>query len=223
MGTNYTAVAVVVVVVLVLILFVLFYLIVMLKRDNQNLLMACSHWERLATTDPLTGAKSRLLLMDYLEREIEYVKRTRDEQASLVMCIDLNDFKQVNDRYGHEMGDLALQALVKIVKMVIRKSDDIFRLGGDEFVVFARVNGKMGAMQLMEKIKTAIRLVVVEGREHSITLSASVGGTFIVRTEGSPQELISRADNALYLSKEQKHKGASYVLYEYGEQPIHVT
>ena len=72
-----------------------------LVRQNHQLEMACEHWEKLATIDPLTGAKSRLLLMDHLEREMRYVQRTKDEESSLVLYIDLNDFKQINDQDGH--------------------------------------------------------------------------------------------------------------------------
>lgn len=198
--------------------------IMTLKKQNTQLEKACDRWEKLATIDPLTGAKSRLLLFDYLDREIEFVKRTKDEESSLVLYLDLNDFKMVNDRYGHEAGDLVLITLVKTVKLVIRKSDDIFRLGGDEFIVFAKVNSTSGALQLMRKIRAALELVTVESQEkNSISFSASVGGTFIVMTEGSPKELIERADNALYLSKGKKHKEASYVFYQYGEKPVLLT
>ncbi len=148
--------------------------------------------------DPLTQAFNRTTLEHDLGLEVE--RSARYNTPFVVVMIDIDHFKQVNDRYGHAAGDQVLKGMSCYVKQQIRNSDSLYRYGGEEFMLLLRNTTLQRARQRLEKLLDHFR-----GREWSevevglqITLSAGVASW----TSGeSVQSLIEQADQALYLSK----------------------
>jgi diguanylate cyclase (GGDEF)-like protein/PAS domain S-box-containing protein len=156
----------------------------------------------LSEKDPLTAIYNRRKLFELLGLEVEQAKRY-GRPLSLIM-LDLDHFKEVNDRYGHNAGDLALKKTTNIVENVIRKVDIFARYGGEEFVILLPETNLGGAAALAEKIRTAVE-------RHSypavgkITLSAGVAE---LSGKNSGAALIKKADEALYAAK---HRGRNRV------------
>ncbi|MDY0049062.1 MAG: diguanylate cyclase [Thauera propionica] len=155
----------------------------------------------LAHHDPLTGLPNRVLLQDRLERALASAQRNG---ASLAMLfIDLDGFKPVNDRYGHDTGDALLQAVAKRLNGTLRHSDTAARIGGDEFVVLLPVLADAGDAGLIAgKLRTAIASPFeIDG--HRITISASIGLALYPRNGDTAAELMRTADGAMYAEKRQ--------------------
>jgi len=152
-----------------------------------------------AIRDPLTGLYNRRHLMEILEQE---VRRAREEEYSFVVLVaDLNNFKRINDRYGHPFGDEVLKEVADIFRKTLRESDLIFRYGGDEFVLlFPEVDGS--ALEVAQKVKEAVARWVEERGLDSLEIGISLGMA-VWRPEAplSPEELLRRADRDLYRSK----------------------
>ncbi len=124
---------------------------------------------------------------------------SRDVPVSLLV-IDLNDFKRINDTYGHVVGDEVLRAVATAIRAVARADDVVARLGGDEFVVLARGADAENGRLLAERVTAAIAGLSVGSRQGAITLRAAVG----VSTAGSGHDLstlMAAADAAMYDAK----------------------
>jgi diguanylate cyclase (GGDEF)-like protein/PAS domain S-box-containing protein len=157
--------------------------------------------QELATRDPLTGIYNRRYLDAVLSRELARSKRERKQLA--IMMLDLDHFKRVNDQYGHAAGDEVLKALAGLLKKGARESDLIFRYGGEEFVA---VMPNMSADQALERVESWRKQlekmsIVFADFEISITLSAGIA-VFPDHGE-SPSQLLARADEMLYKSKQE--------------------
>ena len=154
----------------------------------------------LANTDALTGANNRRSFLEVSEKEI---KRARRHLHPLgLMLIDVDDFKPINDRYGHAAGDAALKALVKVCERTLRSDDMLGRLGGDEFAVLLPETDLNTALQVAERLSDEISRTVVEGVEGSIYLSLSIGVAALdLRDDMDLNRLMERADSAMYRAK----------------------
>lgn len=156
----------------------------------------------LATHDPLTGLPNRLLLNERLRQEILRFKRTGTGFA--LFCLDLDDFKPVNDSCGHGMGDTVLRATAARLRAAVREEDMVARVGGDEFVII-----QTNAFSPPESaIRLAERLIDTVSRPHQVSvLSLTVGVSIGVATVGDPSAaldadaLLEAADQALYQAK----------------------
>ncbi|AMO37981.1 hypothetical protein AC731_014180 [Thauera humireducens] len=155
----------------------------------------------LAHHDPLTGLPNRVLLQDRLERALASAQRNGTSLAMLF--IDLDGFKPVNDRYGHDTGDALLQAVAKRLRGTLRHSDTAARIGGDEFVVLLPVLAEtQDAGLIAAKLRTAIASPFeIDG--HRITISASIGLALYPRDGDTASELMRTADGAMYADKRQ--------------------
>jgi diguanylate cyclase (GGDEF)-like protein/PAS domain S-box-containing protein len=154
--------------------------------------------EKRAAFDALTGAHNRASIMDALTRELD----TSDETG--VIYLDLDRFKSVNDTFGHAAGDEVLVDVAERVKAAMRSSDDLGRLGGDEFLILLRgVPNLEEAMSAAQRISDSVRGTcgVLGG---SVELCASVGVAFVEDPTLTAEELVKRADAAMYRSKEQR-------------------
>jgi len=163
----------------------------------------------LALTDPLTGLPNRALLGDRISQAI--VAAGRQGQALAVLHLDLDDFKPVNDAYGHRAGDAALVAVADRVHGAVRRSDTVARVGGDEFVVvLAQITRNTDAMLVAEKIIEMVRQPI-DAQGHPVTLSASVGIAIYPQDGSDVATLVSRADQAMYRAKQAgKNRAAQY-------------
>lgn len=163
----------------------------------------------LAHFDPLTGAANRLLFEDRLSESIKRVKRFK-EPISLIY-FDLDEFKPVNDTFGHDIGDELLKCFVNIVKSQIREIDTIARLGGDEFALILTNSDKASAENIAEKIIVALKCAS-EKNSNKIEIKSSLGAVTAdscTSEKLTPSLLLKKADEAVYKAK--KVKGTSLV------------
>jgi diguanylate cyclase (GGDEF)-like protein/PAS domain S-box-containing protein len=152
----------------------------------------------LAHHDPLTGLPNRLLFNDRLENAIELAGR--NGKRCLLLFLDLDGFKLINDTLGHAVGDQLLSQVGERLRNVLRSSDTIARVGGDEFVVLAGSTNPDYAVQLAKKILEQLRLpIMVAGQ--SISISGSLGIAVFPENGTDPQQLMRAADMAMYTAK----------------------
>ena len=164
--------------------------------------------EHEATHDPLTGLLNRRGMFDLLSQAIARVKRTRTSLA--LLFIDLDGFKQINDRYGHDAGDAVLREVAARLQASIRQTDTAVRLGGDEFTVILEnikhgiPDANMLAQKILETLQHPIQLDSV-----TATISASIGiSMHHPDDERSADQLVNAADSAMYTAK---HAGKNQV------------
>jgi diguanylate cyclase (GGDEF)-like protein len=163
--------------------------------------------QRAASEDSLTGVGNRRALDDSLRAlqadaaTVSQVSgQTQPTSPLSLLVVDLNDFKRINDTYGHLVGDEVLRAVAMAIRGVARADDVVARLGGDEFVVLARGADEEAGARLAERVTAAVDALAVGTRSGAITLSASVG----VATATSGAEaarLLAEADEAMYAVK----------------------
>jgi|GEM_PF-703225 len=156
--------------------------------------------QRLAHYDPLTRLPNRALLADRLEQAIARSRRSGEEFA--VAYLDLDGFKEVNDRLGHDAGDLLLIEIADRLRSVLRGEDTVARLGGDEFVLLLSNAGPPGEWRVAVERMLAriVEPVMLDGEP--ITVSASVGVTLFPDDDAPPELLLRHADQAMYLAKQ---------------------
>lgn len=153
-----------------------------------------------AMTDALTGLLNRYGLQRALAREHAEARRYNRPVACLM--IDLDNFKKVNDTHGHSAGDTALRQISTILTEAVRRSDTVFRYGGEEFLALLPETDLEGAAALAEKIREAASSRLFGDGEHVFSLTLSVGAATLCDGE-SGNDMIARADLALYHAKEQ--------------------
>ena len=155
----------------------------------------------LAYHDALTGLPNRLLLDDRLNQALAHARRAGSWAA--VLFFDLDEFKQINDRLGHLVGDRVLQVLADRLHRRIRDQDTVARHGGDEFVVVAGdLASPEDASHLAEQLSNAIRQPI-EMDGGSLQVTASIGVALFPGSGSSPESLIAEADQAMYRAKAQ--------------------
>ncbi|WP_219702910.1 diguanylate cyclase domain-containing protein [Marinomonas lutimaris] len=162
------------------------------KEMEAQLLYAAGH-------DDLTDLPNRTLLLDRLQASLTLAER---EQAGLsVLFIDIDGFKDINDGYGHAVGDLLLQQIAKRLGACVRKSDTVGRLGGDEFlIILNKVSNTESATLVAEKIRAMLaEAFVIEGS--SLLVSASIGVARYPENGKEPLDLVQSADHAMYQAK----------------------
>ncbi len=152
--------------------------------------------QRQATTDGLTGLHNRHFLQEQLR--LLHSLAQRHGQAFAVVAMDLDGLKQVNDTFGHEMGDLALRAFANTLKRTIRGSDVGVRTGGDEFLVLVPHGGLDEARVLAERVREAVELQGRAEPQTAITVSAGVAAW---RAGRSADQVLEAADAMLYAAK----------------------
>ncbi len=153
---------------------------------------------RLASTDELTGLANYRQFQESLEREFQRSRRTGE--AVSVLMMDLDDFKSINDAFGHKTGDQVLQTVAAAFTGSARQYDLIARYGGEEFAVILPGTGARGAVEMGERLRLLVRTVA--GRMNLERLSASVGAAvYPNRAITDAQALVREADAALYRAK----------------------
>ena len=170
------------------------------QKDKEKVL------EYQATHDNLTGLPNRLLLLDRIEHAI--TKVVRHKIVGGLIFIDLDNFKEVNDTLGHDVGDALLIMVAKKIKEVVRDEDTIARIGGDEFIVLIDNIGnnkdvaKTNISNLAIKIKDALNsITTIEG--HINVSTPSIGITLFNDSSVSVKDIIKQADTAMYVAKKQ--------------------
>jgi len=161
-------------------------------KELQDLLIEHAH------IDPLTGLPNRRALMDRLQMEWARLQRHRGE-LSLIMA-DIDDFKRVNDTYGHSVGDKVLQEVAQTIARQCRETDLPARYGGDEFAVVVPNQGISGAVHLAQRCRWEIERVNVPAKGTPLRPTASFGVADAVGVPGA-ELLLDHADQALYQAK----------------------
>ena len=152
--------------------------------------------EQMAKIDPLTGAENRRALEPELEIAIAGFRR--DGRPVSLALIDLDHFKKINDRHGHEVGDAVLQDFVRVVQASVRRTDRLFRYGGEEFVLLMPATDELGLELAMSHLRAQIR-AGLSARGEPVTVS--IGGA-ILRVGEDRDAWFTRADEALYRAKD---------------------
>jgi len=158
--------------------------------------------EALSTTDELTGLANRRGLDEFLKKTLAAARRHNEE--GVLVFIDLDDFKTINDGYGHDAGDAALKTVADFLSAEVRASDLVARIGGDEFVtVLARCPAAFAA-ERTGKLETALSRLRVRHGRRIIPVSASCGHA-ILSPDNSISEILERADRMMYEIKGGKN------------------
>ncbi len=161
--------------------------------------------QQMAWVDPLTQLANRRLILQHMEKTLSSAHRHKLYGA--VMVVDLDEFKPINDRYGHESGDAMLVEVAKRLRSITRKEDIIGRLGGDEFIVVMSDlnNNKQEALIRAEFIADRLIQMISQPLEfdgRKLQVSASIGIRFLdYEKQASIDELFNEADSAMYLAK----------------------
>ena len=152
----------------------------------------------LATSDVLTGIYNRRGFQDAAERALRNAQR--QQQPLAVVVADIDNFKAINDRHGHDAGDRALRHFATRLERLVRRGDLVGRIGGEEFALLLVNTRARNAVEVVERIRRDIAAMPVEGAS-SISMTASFGITDLRPGDISLAALMSRADRALYRSK----------------------
>jgi diguanylate cyclase (GGDEF)-like protein len=156
----------------------------------------------LAFHDHLTGVANRALLDDRLAVAIADAKRS-GELLGLIY-LDVDDFKPINDRHGHDCGDEVLRIIAKRLTHSVRETDTVARVGGDEFVVaLPRVGTGESLIETARKLSDAVSLPI-EATCASVSVTVSVGLTSFVPSEDDARSLMMKADLAMYDAKQYR-------------------
>jgi diguanylate cyclase (GGDEF)-like protein len=156
----------------------------------------------LSRRESLTGCFNRRAFYELFPREVERARRLG--QGVALVFLDLDHFKRVNDRHGHETGDRVLQQLATRMLGIIRETDLLFRWGGEEFVILLPHTATAEAPALAERIRAAVadRPFVTHDSYPAVSMTVSVGVAGAVGGKVDPDALLARADAACYRAKE---------------------
>lgn len=153
----------------------------------------------MVTEDELTGVFNRRYLNTSLQSEFE--RAIRYNQEMVLLMLDLDNFKLVNDTYGHPTGDIVLKELGKVLKDITRQSDIVCRYGGEEFTVILPNSDHQNGYHVAEKIRESFSQCTFAHENTSFSMTLSIGGASSHQTD-SPEQLLSFADQALYKAKQ---------------------
>lgn len=172
---------------------------VRLRLKVASLERELAHTRHLAYHDPLTGLPNRALLLDRLQQAI--LQAQRQDKAIGLLLLDLDGFKHLNDRLGHNAGDLILRVVAERLASCIRAGDTASRYGGDEFVILLpEIRGNDDVLTVAQKITASMSIPHYLGDE-TILVNASLGTAVVDGGRASCDELIGAADSAMYRVK----------------------
>lgn len=154
----------------------------------------------LAESDPLTGLANRARFSTELERALDHVQRGPEHQGAL-LYFDIDEFKTINDTFGHRAGDDVLLRAANTISKIVRADEMLARLGGDEFVVLAPGADRSGAQALAERIVNAVRGIAFDFSGHQLGLTISLGIALFPEHGDSSESIVSHADAAMYQAK----------------------
>lgn len=163
-----------------------------LQRQNELL-------EKLAVTDALTGVYNRKKLDDVLREQMALYRRHQRRFALLML--DIDHFKILNDSYGHLVGDIVLTTVASLLRRAVRSVDHVARYGGEEFVVVLVEATPQGALETAERIRALLAATEIDAGGTRVRVTASLGVTECVDEDRRAEDVLGRADSALYEAK----------------------
>ena len=156
--------------------------------------------EHQATTDELTGLINRRQFFNVLKMELSRARRFKHDLS--IAMIDIDNFKSINDHYGHIVGDYALKTLSDICRTIIRESDTLSRLGGDEFIMLFPETSAKEAVEITERVRLAVVDHPFSFEDPALlAMSVSIGITQVILEHDDVNNLMNRVDQALYSAK----------------------
>jgi diguanylate cyclase (GGDEF)-like protein len=169
-----------------------------LTDRNLRLQQANEVLNQLSITDGLTKLHNHRFFQDHLTREIKRVSRSHEPLS--ILLIDIDDFKQLNDRFGHAAGDELLTRMAPLLNTAVRETDLVARYGGEEFVILALNTDARGAWALAEKVRTAIAesSFILDDSLRPLRVTVSIG---VAQFRGNRKRFFQKADEALYRAK----------------------
>ena len=156
--------------------------------------------EHQATTDELTGLINRRQFFNVLKMELSRARRFNHDMS--IAMIDIDNFKSINDNYGHIVGDYALKTLSDICRTIIRESDTLGRLGGDEFIMLFPETSSKEALEITERVRLAVMNHPFSLENPALlAMSVSIGITQVIQEHDDVNDIMNRVDQALYSAK----------------------
>jgi len=180
----------------------------MLEQVTGELREANSQLERLALLDPLTGLLNRRGLQQVLSREVSQLRR--DGSELLVLLVDIDDFKRINDALGYAVGDVVLKEIARKLQVSLRATDEVARIGGDEFMMLFPQTRRAEGMRVAEKVRLALSGSPLTGPSGPLRVTASLGLLSVSQATPSIDELLSQAHVILTRSKRSGKNRVSY-------------
>ncbi|MGZ5374658.1 MAG: diguanylate cyclase domain-containing protein [Aeromicrobium sp.] len=181
------------------------YLVMAGARDDAR--AAAEIFRQIALHDPLTGLPNRQLLVDRIENAAQRARRS--ETSAAILFVDLDDFKSVNDAYGHDAGDELLVAIARRLSTLIRPSDTLARISGDEFVFLCEDLDSPDDVDLITNRIADALAVPFESSGSEIMITASVGVAYAGPGKRISTQLVSEADKAMYEAKRSRNGAES--------------
>ena len=157
--------------------------------------------EELAIKDSLTGLYNYRYLHTTLDQEI--LRAARFQHPFCLLMFDLDNFKRVNDTFGHLCGDAVLKKLGEIFQETVRGCDSVYRYGGEEFCLLMPETTREGAIPVIQRLLEAIRAARVSWQEHLVRITVSIGGAAYPDQGVEKTALLHHADQALYQAKKE--------------------
>ena len=158
--------------------------------------------QQLAFSDPITGLGNRQFLLDNLDELFAKEDMTEQDQQTVLVFIDLDDFKRVNDSLGHDMGDRLIKTAAHRLKVVVSDLDILVRLGGDEFAILHRVSSTQTLESWLDQLCSQFNRTVKLG-PHIISAFASIGVAFLPQDASDTNLALRNAELAMYKAKQQ--------------------
>jgi two-component system, cell cycle response regulator len=168
-----------------------------LKDANRRLV---AELDRMSRRDALTGLLNRRSLQDVLPQEV--ARSRRHGQPLGVAVFDLDHFKHINDTYGHQGGDVVLQAFAAVASETLREGDALYRYGGEEFVALLPNADAAGALSAARRVVAAVASTPVAVRDLRVRMTVSAGVAALTEDLADGDALVARADQALYEAKQ---------------------
>ncbi len=162
--------------------------------------------KQLARTDFLTGVANTRFFFEFADLEIKRAQRYR--YCLTIAYLDVDNFKSINDQFGHKAGDELLKTVAQTIKSKIRSTDLIARMGGDEFVILMPETAYEPAQIVLERIQKCLREAM---QQHQWEVTFSIGVVTFIKAPNSVEDLIERADNLMYYVK---HNGKNMVKHD---------
>ena len=179
---------------------------------TRELQFANSALEKLTLLDPLTDLLNRRGLQQALSREIRRVER--ENTRALVLLVDVDDFKKVNDSFGHAVGDVALREIAGRLRKCVRSEDYVCRIGGDEFLLLLPDADPAEGVRIAERARVSIATRLIQHSAGVVRLTASVAALILKSDTPSIDELLTRAHQLLQRGKKE---GKNRVVYQEGQ------
>ena len=154
---------------------------------------------QLASTDPLTGIANRRRFLEAVSAELQRIRRYGN--GGSLMMLDLDHFKRVNDNLGHAAGDEVLKHFTRLIQRHLRTTDLLGRLGGEEFGVLLTETPLTGAREFAERLRRHVETEPAATARGPVTVTVSIGLTLLAASDAVPDDVLARADEALYQAK----------------------